>query len=428
MFGRDALALLLLQITLILAVTKLAAAALKRAGQPAVVGEMLAGILLGPSLFGWLLPGAYRIVFPAQGLAALQLVSELGVIVFMLLVGCEFDVSRLRRSARTTIFVSHAGIVVPFVLGIGLSFVVLRDMGPDGARFLPFALFVGTAMSITAFPVLARILAERRLTTTTLGTTAIACAAVDDVTAWCMLSVVAAVATSAGVAGAMLTIVLAALFAVVMFAVIRPLVRRAALDASWRTDGVLAGIVVFGFASAMITESIGVHAIFGAFVAGVVLSANAPLRVLARDHMHGFASAVLVPLFFATAGLRTQLTTLTSARSWLLCALIILVAVAGKLGGGAIAARWSGMPWRDSLALGALMNTRGLMELVVLNVGYDLGLLSPALFSMMVLMAIVTTALTSPLLVLFVGRPVAGRSADAAQRTLSFARITGTQD
>jgi len=392
------LAVLLLQITAILVIAKLTAALVARAGQPAVVGEMLGGILLGPSFFGWLWPSVHHAVFPPDTTATLQLLSQIGVILYMFLVGCELDLSRVARNARTAIVVSYAGIAVPLLLGIALAWSILQEFTPAGVPFLPFALFVGTAMSVTAFPVLARILAERRMTATTLGATAIACAAVDDVTAWCMLSVVVAVAKATGFSAAVRTLLLVATFAAVMLLVIRRQVKRTAGAPRWSGEGAFVAALVFAFACAFITEFIGVHAIFGAFIAGVVVSANSDVRELVEERVYAFASALLVPLFFASAGLRTELSLLGDARSWLICAAIIGVAVAGKLGGGALGARWSGMSWRDAVALGVLMNTRGLMELIVLNVGYDLGILSPELFSMMVLMALVTTAMTSPLL------------------------------
>jgi Kef-type K+ transport system membrane component KefB len=403
MITADALALLLLQVTVILAVAKLTAAAVARAGQPAVVGEMLGGILLGPSFFGSLMPAVHRALFPADATGTLQLLSQIGVILFMFLVGCELNLSRVRRNARTAVVVSYAGIAAPMLLGVALSWVLFRDFAPSGVTFLPFALFVGTAMSITAFPVLARILAERRMTDSVLGATAIACAAVDDVTAWCMLSLVVAVAKASGTGAAALTVMMVAIFAGVMLIIIRPLVSRANHN-RWSGDRAFVGALIFAFASAFVTQGIGVHAIFGAFLAGVVVSAHGPTRTLVKDRVHALASAILVPLFFASAGLRTELASIVGIRSWMLCAAIVAVAIAGKFGGASLAARFTGMVWRDSLALGALMNTRGLMELIVLNVGYDLGILSPALFSMMVLMALVTTGMTAPMLTLLRGK------------------------
>jgi Kef-type K+ transport system membrane component KefB len=407
MITGDALALLLLQITAILVVAKLTAAAVARAGQPAVVGEMLGGILLGPSFFGSWWPAVHRALFPSDATGTLQLLSQIGVILFMFLVGCELNLGRVRRNARTAVVVSYAGIAAPMLLGIALSWVIFRDFAPSGVTFLPFALFVGTAMSITAFPVLARILAERRMTDSVLGATAIACAAVDDVTAWCMLSVVVAVAKAGGAGGAALTVMMVAIFAGLMLMIIRPLVSRVARSPRWSGESVFVGALIFAFASAFVTQAIGVHAIFGAFLAGVVVSANASARTLVQDRLRALASAMLVPLFFASAGLRTELSLIAGIRSWMLCAAIIAVAIAGKLGGASLAARFTGMTWRDSLALGVLMNTRGLMELIVLNVGYDLGILSPALFSMMVLMALVTTGMTAPILTLLRGNTTA---------------------
>ena len=392
------LAVLLLQITTILVIAKFTAALVARAGQPAVVGEMLGGILLGPSFFGWLWPSVHRALFPPETIATLQLLSQIGVILFMFLVGCELDLTRVTRNARTAVVVSYAGIAAPLLLGIALSWAIFREFAPPDVPFLRFALFVGTAMSVTAFPVLARILAERRLTATVLGATAISCAAVDDVTAWCMLSVVVAIANAAGFSTAAITIVVVAAFAAVMLLVIRPQVARAAGQPQWSGEGAFAAALIFAFASALVTETIGVHAIFGAFLAGVVVAANPGVRALVGTRVYAFASTMLVPLFFASAGLRTELSLLADARSWLVCAAIVAVAVAGKLGGASLAARWTGMSWRDSVTLGVLMNTRGLMELIVLNVGYDLGILSPALFSMMVVMALVTTGMTAPLL------------------------------
>jgi len=299
------------------------------------------------------------------------------------------------------------------LLGITLSWFIFDDFAPARVRFVPFALFVGTAMSITAFPVLARILVERRLTHTILGATAIACAAVDDVSAWCILSLVVASAKASGVGGAAVTIVMVAIFATVMLTLIRPLVGGAAGNPRWSGDGAFVGALIFAFASALATQAIGVHAIFGAFIAGVVVSAHGPIRALVEDRVHAVASAMLVPLFFASAGLRTELSLVAGARSWLLCAAIIAVAIAGKLGGVSLAARWTRMSWHDSLALGTLMNTRGLMELIVLNVGYDLGILSPALFSMMVLMALVTTAMTAPVLTILEARATPARARSA---------------
>jgi Kef-type K+ transport system membrane component KefB len=297
--------------------------------------------------------------------------------------------------------VSHASILVPFLLGALLSLALYRSLAPAGIPFTPFALFIGVAMSITAFPVLARILEDRKMTKTYLGSTAIACAAVDDVTAWCLLAVVVALAQAGELGGALLTIVLTLVFIAFMLLLVRPRISRLVKDYSLGQSGnggLLAGIFLFVFAAGLITEVIGIHALFGAFLAGVCPPPDHALRQFLRQRLETFSSVFLLPLFFAFTGLRTEVGLLNDAWSWLTCAGIIAVAIAGKLGGSMVAARSTGMGWGDSFALGALMNTRGLVELVVLNLGYDLGILSPRIFAMMVLMALITTFMTAPLL------------------------------
>jgi Kef-type K+ transport system membrane component KefB len=297
--------------------------------------------------------------------------------------------------------VSHASIVVPFFLGVAFSLLIYERLAPAAIPFSAFALFMGIALSITAFPVLARILDERRLTSTPLGAVVIACAAVDDVTAWCMLAVVVAIVKADALAGAAWTIALALGFILLMLVVIRPLAARVLrVEGGEETPSkrLAAGVLIFVFASALLTEAIGIHALFGAFLAGVVMPSNSRLRGFLRERLETFSSVFLLPLFFALTGLRTQIGLLDDWTSWLLCAALIGVAIAGKLGGSMLAARWTGMGWKDAFAVGTLMNTRGLVELIVLNVGYDLGILSPRIFTMMVLMALVTTFMTGPLL------------------------------
>jgi Kef-type K+ transport system membrane component KefB len=393
--------LLLLQLLVVIAVARCAGVVFRRLGQTAVIGEMAAGILLGPSFLGRWLPSVEAVLFPPSSLALLQLLSQLGVILFMFAVGMEFDVRRLRARARAAVVVSNAGIAVPFCLGIVLSFYLRADFAPPHVRPIVFALFTAVAMSITAFPVLARIIAERGLTGTDLGNTAIACAAIDDVTAWCLLTVVLAVARGQGFAGPAITISLAVLFSLIVLKGIGP--RAGTLFGRPGTGErpgatTLAWAVCFAFASALVTEAIGIHALFGAFIAGVALSSARDVAAAVRNAVEPLAAVVLLPLFFAASGLRTEIGLLGGARDWAICGIVIAVAIAGKLGGSSLAARWSGMGWRDALAIGALMNTRGLMELIVLNVGYDLGILPPALYTMMTLMALTTTCMTGPLL------------------------------
>jgi Kef-type K+ transport system membrane component KefB len=395
------LGVLLMQLIVIILAARAIGAVFLRIGQPAVVGEMLAGILLGPSLLGLLLPQVQAFLFPAASLGALSLLSQVGVLLFMFVVGIEVDLQHLRKKAQAAVLVSHASIVVPFFLGVAFSLLIYQQLAPATITFSAFALFMGIAMSITAFPVLARILEERRLTRTPLGVIAIACAAVDDITAWCMLAVVVAMVKADGLAGASLTIALALVFIFAMLFVVRPqaerLLRTENFDET-HSKRLVAGVLIFVFASALLTEAIGIHALFGAFLAGVVMPSNSRLRGFLRERLETFSSVFLLPLFFAFTGLRTQIGLLDDWPSWLLCAGLIAVAIAGKLGGSMLAARWTGMGWKDSFSIGVLMNTRGLVELIVLNIGYDLGILSPRIFTMMVLMALVTTFMTGPIL------------------------------
>ena len=406
------LGLLLAQLVLILAAARIAGALTRPIGQPPVIGEMIAGLALGPSVFGVLAPDLSARLFPADAMVPLAALSQLGVLLFMFVVGLRLDLDTLRQRATAAVLVSHASIVVPFAMGLALAPLLHDRLAPEGVGALPFALFVGAAMSVTAFPVLARILAERGLLGTRIGSVAIAAAAVDDVTAWCILAAVVAVARADAGAGAGAWAFAGSLLATALYVALMLTVGRRALafaHARWRerTTGVSAALVsvaaVFALASAWVTEALGVHALFGAFLAGVVVPRGGltGARAMAEgiaDRIEDVVGAVLLPIFFAFTGLRTSLMLLDDAWAWGVAALVLAIAVAGKLGGSAIAARISGMSWRESLAIGSLMNTRGLMELVILNVGLDIGVISPALFAIMVVMALVTTVATSPLI------------------------------
>ncbi len=393
------LVVLIGQLLLIVAATQIVGKLATLVRQPSVIGEIAAGLLLGPSLFGGLWPDAYAFVFPADSLTVLRLISQLGVILFMFIVGLELDPSQLRHQAPTAVAVSHFSIVVPFTLGVITALLVFTRYAPPGVPFDAFGLFMGIAMSITAFPVLARILEERNLTRTALGSTAIACAAVDDVTAWTLLAVVVTWATAGGVGSALVTMAIAiVVFILVMIWVVRPLLRhRLPVTDGGLTRVRTAVVLMIMLGAALTTELIGIHALFGAFVAGVVMPQSAALRHQLRERLETISSVFLLPVFFAFTGLRTEIGLLNDLQSWLVCIAIILVAIVGKLVGSMLAARWTGSTWRDSFVLGALMNTRGLMELIALNVGYDLGILSPHMFTMLVVMALVTTAMTGPL-------------------------------
>jgi Kef-type K+ transport system membrane component KefB len=329
--------------------------------------------------------------------------SQLGVLLFMFVVGLRLDLGVLRGRARAAVATSHASIALPFALGAALApLLPPRLIGPD-ATPLGFTLFLGAAMSVTAFPVLARILTERGLLGTKLGAVAIASAAVDDVTAWCILAaVVAVVRAGSALAPLLTTLIAVAMFTAFVAFAARPLLVRLERHRLARgapvTAELVSAVVLFALLSALATELLGVHALFGAFVAGAAVPRDSGLAAAVADRTEDVVAAVLLPIFFALTGLRTSVALLGDASLWGWCLVVIAVAVAGKLGGSAVAARLSGMEWRDALGVGVLMNTRGLMELVILNVGLDIGVISPALYTMMVIMALVTTMMTTPLL------------------------------
>ncbi|HYJ78761.1 MAG TPA: cation:proton antiporter [Longimicrobiaceae bacterium] len=397
------LSLLLLQVGVILAAARGLGLLFRRIGQPQVMGEMVAGILLGPSLLGWAAPDVSAFLFPPASLGFLGSISQVGLLVFMFLVGLELDPRLLRGRTRTAVVTSHVSIAAPFFLGAALALYLYPRLSSDAVQFTGFALFMGAAMSVTAFPVLARILTERDLLRTRVGTVTIACAAVDDVTAWCILAGVVALVRSsdagalplwATLAGSAAFIVLMVLVGKRAFAGLeRWYVRRGAI-----TQDMLAVILLVALAAAAATELLGIHALFGAFLAGAVMPKGEAFMHALNEKLHDLTVVLLLPLFFAFTGLRTHVGLLEGGEMWAMCALIVLVAVVGKFGGSALAARATGMTWREAGALGVLMNTRGLMELVILNIGLDIGVISPALFAMLVLMALATTFMTSPLL------------------------------
>lgn len=397
---------LILQIATILIVARICGALFRKLGQPQVVGEMVAGVLLGPSVFGALAPAVSAYVFPAPSLQYLNVLSQVGLLLFMFMIGLEMDVRLLKGARRTALFTSAAGIALPFVLGVVLAFAIFEDAAPSPrVHFTGYALFMGIAMSITAFPVLARILQERNLTNTRVGAISLASAAANDVAGWCLLAVVVAIVRSGEMNVSLWrTVFGSVLFAAFMLGAVRPLMKR------WMdrrtaqprvTQDLVALLLVYALASAWTTEWLGIHALFGAFLAGAILPAHYPFVQDLIRRLEDLTVVFLLPLFFAFTGLRTHIGLLDSAEMWSNTLLIVLLAVAGKFGGSALAARWSGLPWRDAAAIGALMNTRGLMELVVLNIGLDIGVIPPQLFAMMVIMAVAATLMTTPLLGLF---------------------------
>lgn len=396
------LSLLLIQLGTILLSARLVGLLFKRINQPQVVGEMVAGILLGPSFLGWLSPPTMAALFPPESLGFLNALGQVGLLVFIFLVGLKVDVKLLRTLGHTAVLTSHVSIVLPFFLGTLLALYLYPRLSDESVTFAGFGLFMGAAMSVTAFPVLARILAERRLLGTKLGTVAIVCAAVDDVTAWIILAfIVVLVRTSAQHGSILVNLILIIAFALIMIFGLRRLLAR--LEIQYRlqekfTQNMIAFVLLLVLASASITEWLGIHTLFGAFLVGVIMPKERNFVRDLTEKLEGLPVILLLPLFFTATGLRTRIELISGAEMWFYCALIIIVATAGKLGGSMLSSRISGMTWREAGSLGILMNTRGLMELVILNIGFDIGVISPALFSMMVLMAIVTTFITSPVL------------------------------
>ena len=392
----EALLHLLLALAAVITLGQVLARLFARFSQPPVIGEMLAGILLGPSLIG---EKASALILPGSVAPYLSVVAQLGVILYMFTVGLELDTGILRNRAHATVATSHASILAPFLLGSLLALDLYPRLSNSSVPFTSFALFLGLAMSITAFPVLARILTDRNMSRTQLGIVALSCAAADDVTAWCLLALVVGV-TRAEVGGALLVPVGALAFILLMFFVVRPVMKR--VSSRWADERLpretVALVLVALLASTMATELIGIHAIFGAFLLGAVIPHDSAIARSFIRQLEHVVAILFLPAFFAFTGMRTRIDLVTGGSQWLICALIIAVATVGKFGGSAIAARLTGMDWRMSAALGTLMNTRGLMELVVLNIGLDLKVISPTLFSMMVVMALVTTVATSPVL------------------------------
>jgi Kef-type K+ transport system membrane component KefB len=395
----DALVHVLVALTAVLITGRLLGMLFRYVGQPPVIGEVVGGILLGPSLLGQVWPDAAAFVLPPAVAPYLGVIAQLGVILYMFLVGLELNPRVLRERAHATVAISHASIIVPFLLGAALALVLYPRLSSRDVSFTSFALFVGVAMSITAFPVLARILTDQRMQRTPLGILALGCAATDDVTAWCLLAFVVGVA-QAKVGGALLVLGLTAAYIGFVFLVVRPAATwlLARIDQTRMSHGVIALVYATLLLSALATEAIGIHAIFGAFLLGAIILPDSAIAQTLMRGLEDLVAVLLLPAFFAFTGMRTQVGLVSGWEQWLVCGAIIVVATAGKFGGTLLTARITGLGWRESAGLGVLMNTRGLMELIVLNIGLDLGVISPTLFAMMVLMALVTTVGTTPVL------------------------------
>ncbi len=391
---------LLLALLVVLVLARLLGGLFRRFNQPPVIGEVIAGISLGPSLLGRVAPHVSEFLLPPKVAPFLGVISQVGVILYMFLVGLELNTLLLHKRTHASVAVSHASIVLPFSLGALLALWLYPQFSSSNVPFTVFALFMGVSMSVTAFPVLARILTDQRLHTSRMGTIALACAAVDDATAWCLLAFVVSI-VKAEPGRVLITVSLTGGYIAAMLVLVRPLVLR---FTRWHatsqnlTQNAFAGVCVALLLSALATEMIGIHALFGAFLVGALVPHDSALAREISGKLEDLVVVLFLPAFFAFTGMRTQIGLVQGLSQWLVCGVIILVASLGKFGGSAVAARLTGLPWRESMALGILMNTRGLMELIVLNVGLDLGVLSPTLFAMLVIMALVTTFATTPVL------------------------------
>jgi Kef-type K+ transport system membrane component KefB len=411
------LAVLLLQIITIIITARIFSWLCNKINQPVVIGEIIAGIVLGPSLIGRYFPGLSSSLFPANSLPNLQFLSQVGLILFMFVVGMELDLKVLKNKAHEAVVVSHASIILPFALGMGLAFFTYRAFAPQGIKFLSFSLFMGISMSITAFPVLARMVQERGIHKTHVGALVITCAAVDDITAWSALAAVIAIVKAGSLLSALPTLGLALAYLFIMLKLIRPFLKRIGdLHASREnlSKSIVALFLLVLIMSSYATEIIGIHALFGAFMAGTIMPDNQKFKQFLIEKVEDIALVLLLPLFFVFTGLRTQVGLLNDPYLWMICGVIILVAVTGKFAGSTIAARFVGQNWKNSLTIGALMNTRGLVELVALNIGFELGVLTPQIFTMLVLMALVTTFMTAPSLD-FIDRVFAEKKAAVPQ-------------
>ncbi|MDD3108769.1 MAG: cation:proton antiporter [Alistipes sp.] len=400
---RHPLSLLLLQMIAILLCVRLFSWIFRYLGQPGVIGEIVAGIVLGPSLLGHLFPETFAFLFSPESLVPLHVISQIGLVLFMFVIGMELDPGVVRRKASETLLISHASIIVPFLLGMGLAFGVYPEFGAGHTQVIPFALFVAISVSITAFPVLARIIQERNLGKSPMGMLTLASAANNDVTAWCLLAGVIAVARAGAVTGALYTLALTAVYLWVMFWVVKPLMCKLGERYNHQetvSKPLVGAMFLVLIVSSYLTEILGIHALFGAFLAGVVMPPNLSFRRVLTEKLEDVALVLFLPLFFVFTGLRTEIGTLNTPHLWGVCLLFIVISVAGKMIGATGAARWAGESWRDSLSIGILMNTRGLMELIVLNIGYDMGIIPAPLFVIFVIMALVTTFMATPLLIL----------------------------
>lgn len=393
--------LLLLQILVILVAARLLGTLFRKIGQPAVIGEIVAGILLGPSLFGRVAPEWFARLFPAESLGSIEMLSSFGLVLFMFVVGMELRLSDIRRRLRSSLVISHAGIIIPFALSLPLSLCIYPEYVGGYTPFLPFALFVGIAMSITAFPVLARIIQENNMMRTPLGKLSLSTAAAGDITAWLMLAGIIAISQSGSLLSTVYNLLFLAAYLWIIFGVIRPLFSIAGkvYNTTEVISHTLVGVIfVLLLTSSFVTELLSMHALFGAFMLGLVMPEDLSFRKIITDKVEDVALMLFLPLFFVSSGLQTELGLVDDLDAWVLLAVFVFIAVFGKVGGSYVAARICGQKPKDSLYLGAFMNTRGLMELVVLAIGYEMHILPPKIYAVLVLMTVITTVMTMPMI------------------------------
>ena len=392
--------ILLLQIISILLTCRLFSWVFSKIGQPSVIGEIVAGIVLGPSLLGVVLPEVSEFLFPPESLANINMLSQFGLILFMFTIGMELDMDEVRRRFKETLLISHTGTIVPFFLGAIIAYFLYDEYANPTTPFLAFALFVGISMSVTAFPVLARIIQEKGMTKSNLGTLTLASAANGDITAWCLLAVIVAIAQAGSMLSAVYNILFSFVYILFMFLLVRPFMRMVGDLYQYKeliNKSFIGMIFLLLIASSYLTEILGLHALFGAFMAGVVMPSNLRFRQIMTDKVEDVSLAIFLPLFFVSTGLRTDLGLLNSPDLLGLCILVTVVAIAGKVVSAMWASRFIGESWKDSLYIGAFMSTRGLTELVILSIGYDMGILSPSIFVVLMLMTLATTFMTTPL-------------------------------
>jgi Kef-type K+ transport system membrane component KefB len=393
--------LLLLQMLIILSISRLFGLLFARFNQPTVIGEIMAGIFLGVSFFGNLFPDVFNFIFPLHSVNYLEVISKIGLCLFMFVIGMELDVDAFKRKAKTVIFISLVSIIFPFLLSTGSAFLVYPMFAMPHSNFLSFSLFFGLTFSITAFPVLARIIKSRNMQKTELGIMSLSIAAIIDVIVWCLLALIIPIAKADNMYLAMFTIISAIVFILFMFFIVRPFLNSLIFKlrtAHYGDSNIIILAFIILLLSSFLAEFVGIHMLFGAFLAGVIIPNSNTLRHALSAKVEDVSTHLFLPIFFTLTGLRLQISFLNTTYLWIICLIIILMALITKFLGTALPARMSGMSWANSLSLSALMNTRGLMEIVVLNIGYELGILSPSLFAILVLMAIVTTVMTCPLL------------------------------